>query len=890
MIRSAALSKAFEKAFIHSSNRDVLSEILSFLGEEIICDRIAIFEYVSDGTLSNSFEWCRAGIPSEREFLLHIPSDRFDYLDAQIDEGEIIFIDNIEDIRSADNGVYEFLINQRIHSFVASRLAFHDDNIGFFVIENPQLSSEDDLELVIPGIRYILSSLVYSYNIDSRLTLSGQTDTVTGLGNRAGLQEHMKGLNSAESIGVIYLTALGWDIADGHMDHISREQINVHTGNVLKNIFEANHIFRIDEKEYIVILDSIEQEAFMNRKLLLANMLRENNLLVALGSVWAPELGNDHDSIIRRAHIDSQNEIRAIGSEEHTAHNIFTVKHDLKEQDRAKINMLRGEDFFRRADDYLSEFYEESLLTAVIDVNYFKLYNDIFGRKAGNIFLESLAETVQSTADKNDGIAGYLGGDNFCIIVPVGDISRENLKRVIEGIMSEFEYTDGFSPVSGIYISKDRQETTITMYDRALVALSEIKGSYFEMYRFYDAEHFMHIRDDKIMLMDIRKGLKDDEFTFYIQPQVNGTNSKIIGCEALIRWKKNGRLISPGQFIPILEKTGYIYEVDSYIWERVVKWIRGLIDRGIKPVPCSVNISRVDFFFTDIAEHFIELLDRYSLPHNLIGIEITESAFTDNADVIYDAVSRLQREGFRILMDDFGSGSSSLSMLHTMNLDVLKTDVNFMSSDKSDNKAISIVESVISMAHMIGMLVITEGVETEDQKNNLIAIGDNFIQGYYFYKPMPQEDFERLLENPAMVGDTPERTDAMLSNHIHFRDIVKQGMISETLLDNIIGPAAIIKEEGDDFVLLQMNENFHQIFGDGLNEGADMAAVYNSRCMPVTGVALKTLVDKASRHPLDGIKWNQSLDIDGNPLELEIHIFLLYSFDTHKMYLLTADS
>ena len=301
---------------------------------------------------------------------------------------------------------------------------------------------------------------------------------------------------------------------------------------------------------------------------------------------------------------------------------------------------------------------------------------------------------------------------------------------------------------------------------------------------------------------------------------------------------------------------------------------------------CSVNVSRVDFYFTDIADHFISLVNKYDLDPYYLGIEITESAFTDNNDVIQKAVTRLHEAGFRILMDDFGSGSSSLSMLHSMNLDVLKTDVRFMSRKESDSKAISIVESVISMAHMIGMLVVTEGVETEHQRDSLIQLGDNYAQGFYFYEPMPVEEFERLLLDEDKIGKPPVRGGRIMTNHLRFREMIHEGMLSDTLLDNIIGPAMIFKEKKNQLSLIQVNNSFTKVTGI---HPEDLHAMQNfmDAFSEEEQRKLWEVFMKAHDHPLEG---SEGI-ISGNHLMMEkpgnmrLRIFLLYSCDDHKLYM-----
>ena len=328
-----------------------------------------------------------------------------------------------------------------------------------------------------------------------------------------------------------------------------------------------------------------------------------------------------------------------------------------------------------------------------------------------------------------------------------------------------------------------------------------------------------------------------------------------------------------------------MYTVDTRVWESVARWQRSLIDRGITPVPVSVNVSKVDFYFDDIAQFFIDLVAKYDLDPKLIGIEITESAFTDNVDTIVEAVKRLHDAGFHILMDDFGSGSSSLSMLHTMSLDVLKTDVQFMSKDNRDKRAISIVESVISMAHLIGMSVVTEGVETEEQKENLIALGDNFAQGFFFYRPMPPAQFEELIANPDNVTDGYGAKALKSAGQLRFRDMIKEGLVSDTLLENIIRAAAIFKEEDGTVSIMQLNDAYADMVG--LCSDEEAMTRFSERLDPAELEKLLDLFERANTHPLGGSEGAVRFGGADAP-ELSMRVFLLYSLENHRLYLSTV--
>jgi len=655
-------------------------------------------------------------------------------------------------------------------------------------------------------------------------------------------------------------------------------------GEVLTNLFDSEHVFRVATGEFIIIESGQDRSAFENSMRSIRSLFREHNLLASVVGEWHEQIPESFDALIKTVHQKAEGEKRVILSHLGKADSSDRVRHE--SESKAVIDLPHGDTFFRIADHFLAEFFEESMLCIVSDINYFKLYNDIFGRKSGNHFLETIEDVMRAAAREFGGIAGYMGGDNFCLIVPVHTRNPRQVQPFIEEFYKSLDYPEGFSPALGAYLSGDRRESAITLYDRAMSALSEIKGDYIKHIRFYSSERQQHQREDKLLLMEVKNGLANGEFIFYIQPQVYERTGKIIGGEALVRWQHEGRLISPGRFIPVLEKTGYVYTVDRHVWESVARWQRSLIDRGIRPVPISVNVSRVDFYFTDIAECFIELVRKYDLTPELIGVEITESAFTDNNATIQEAVEKLHAAGFHILMDDFGSGSSSLSMLHTMNLDVLKTDVQFMSKGTDNKRAISIVESIISMAHMIGMSVVTEGVETETQKNNLISMGENYAQGYYFFKPMPVERFEALISDPGNVTQGYSRKSGNAAGQLRFREMIQKGLVSETLLDNIIRAAAIFKEEGDEIAILQINDRFASTLGLAPGEGE--TGRFMERLDGASEQAFRTLLDQANAHALGGSEGVVRYTLpDGSKAELNMRVFLLYTLDNHRLYLST---
>lgn len=292
----------------------------------------------------------------------------------------------------------------------------------------------------------------------------------------------------------------------------------------------------------------------------------------------------------------------------------------------------------------------------------------------------------------------------------------------------------------------------------------------------------MYLRTDEEyhVITKFFQALSQHEVVFYLQPQCRASSGKIVGAEALARWiKPDGTVIPPDEFIPILEKRGLISDLDMYIWEEVCRWQRGWIDSGHTPLPVSINVSVADILHTDLPKFFENLTDRYSLERKLIKIEITESSYISNTTLVRDTVHSLREKGFTVLMDDFGSGYSTLNMLKNLNIDIIKLDAQFLRMDESnEEKSIRILESVTNMTKTIGVPIIAEGVETEKQKDFLLDLGCRYIQGYYFYKPMPAADYERLITNPELIDTSGIRFKS--NQQFRLRELLDNNIYSDT--------------------------------------------------------------------------------------------------------------
>lgn len=381
------------------------------------------------------------------------------------------------------------------------------------------------------------------------------------------------------------------------------------------------------------------------------------------------------------------------------------------------------------------------------DIEHFKIFNKWYGRKVGDEFLEEFSDVLKIYEKDYDGIAAYLGGDNFAILLPDNEEIINSMIEDLCTITKRYGNAIGFLPVFGAYRIKEETLSAIEMYDRAMEAMTFISGDLEKRICYYEKEMSNKEEDELHILTEVRDAITEGQFTIYLQPKCQIKNRKIVGAEALVRWFHPVKgMISPAVFIPVLEKNGFISILDIYVWELVCKQLREWIDNGIEPVPVSINISRMDIMSVDVVEILNGLMDKYNIEKEYLKIEITESAYVESDGKIVETVQELKRVGFNLMMDDFGSGYSSLNMLKQIVVDTIKVDMKFLDIDcQNMKKGLGILKFVVNMSNEIDVSIIVEGVETEEQSEFLGKMGVRFAQGYLFYRPMPVKDFTKLI-------------------------------------------------------------------------------------------------------------------------------------------------
>ena len=391
---------------------------------------------------------------------------------------------------------------------------------------------------------------------------------------------------------------------------------------------------------------------------------------------------------------------------------------------------------------------------ASMDIQKFKLINDCFGSDAGNQTLKHVYQVICKHLREGE-FAARLTADNFNILMRNGPQKEliERLEKIVEDINSfnkslESKYYLPFS--EGVYIIDDPALNLITIQDRANVARKNSKEalhiSRLSSCMFYtDLERVRMVREKEIDNR-MESALENGEFVVYLQPKVELQNNTVAGAEALVRWQDPELgLIPPGDFIPVFEKNGFIIKLDLYVFKEVCSLLRGWLDRGVKAIPISVNLSRAHLNNPEFLMEYKAIADAYRIPPKLLEIELTETLFFENMEALIAVIAQIHEAGFNCSLDDFGSGYSSLNMLKDVPVDILKLDRAFFNSrNKDSSRGYSVIESVIELAKKLGMKTISEGVELESQVEFLRKVQCDMVQGFVFSKPLPVEEFERM--------------------------------------------------------------------------------------------------------------------------------------------------
>ncbi|WP_218958727.1 EAL domain-containing protein [Eggerthella guodeyinii] len=481
--------------------------------------------------------------------------------------------------------------------------------------------------------------------------------------------------------------------------------------------------------------------------------------------------------------------------------------------------LYREDAFEREAAARIAAQPAGTYLLACCDVDNFKAVNSQYGRTTGDFVLHQIGTIITDYASSYDGIACRVSADNFEMLLPADTPALlPDLVASLENVFKGKNIHLKLQLSIGRYIIDDKGISLSEMTNNALLAKRTVKGRYNVSVAYFDDEMRRASIEEQRIIGHMDYALAEGQFEVWLQPQYNHETGAMTGAEALVRWRnpEQDAMIPPNAFVPVFERNGFIYELDKYVWEQVCKLLRLWLDEGKKPLPISVNVSRIDVLQDDFYERITGLVEAYGIPTELLRLEITESAFSFDTALIISMVKRLQERGFTIEIDDFGSGYSSFNVLKDVPADVLKLDMMFLSGEDRTGRSGNIIESVVRMAKWIGVQIIAEGVETKEQADFLSSIGCSIVQGYLYDRPLPLAAFEEKFDacEKASDANTFETIDVLDSSTFWSPE-----SLESLIFNSYVGGACVVEFTEGGCEVIRANDMFRETLNTPLTLG-----------------------------------------------------------------------
>ncbi|MBR3251380.1 MAG: EAL domain-containing protein [Erysipelotrichaceae bacterium] len=413
-----------------------------------------------------------------------------------------------------------------------------------------------------------------------------------------------------------------------------------------------------------------------------------------------------------------------------------------------KLTGLYNRNFFFEYADRLYRYHKDRHMDAIVlNIEQFHSINDLNGRQFGDRVLKTLGEEIKAFMNETVGIASRFEADRFAIYCVGQNDYEALLKRFQSKLDEQFPEVNVHLRMGVKPWAEDTEP--VVMFDRARAACNTSRGDYQNPLMIYSEKMRLKELLNRRLLNDLRSAVEENQLVVYYQPKydIQCDPPHLTSAEALIRWNHPELgMISPGDFIPLFEKNGLISIVDSFVWKQAAKQIAAWREKYGLTLPVSVNLSRVDLFDPSLTDKLVTLIKDHGLKFDDLKLEVTESSYTDNAKNLLELIHNLRTMGFEVEMDDFGAGCSSLNMLSDMPIDVLKMDMKFVRNIEQSETDLLLVKLIIDIARYMNLEVVAEGVENNKQLSLLQDAGCNVVQGFYFSRPLPPEEFEKLIE------------------------------------------------------------------------------------------------------------------------------------------------
>lgn len=436
----------------------------------------------------------------------------------------------------------------------------------------------------------------------------------------------------------------------------------------------------------------------------------------------------------------------------HIIENILTLRENSALANEYRYDRLTGlysKGFFcKQVRETIDHHQDKKYDIVCFNIENFKLYNDVFGIKAGDTLLCEITDFFRNRFANSEDLVIFsrYHADRFMWMCEHREDMNEKMIHELQQQINQLPNAKNLVIKLGIYDVTDRSISIEQMCDRAVLAAESIKGQYFKGFSVYDEKLREKLMREQMIVDEMEEALENGQFEVYFQPQYSLSDGAMVRAEALVRWNHPQKgIISPAEFIPLFEKNGFIARMDRYVWEKTCQKLKEWREKQYPTVSVSVNVSRADFYYNDLAEFLSQMVETYGITPKELHLEITETAYMEKSSQIEEMVKKLKNMGFLIELDDFGSGYSSLNTLSRMMLDVLKLDVNFVQAETAKPVNEGIMKFVVDLAHWRNLSVVAEGVENDEQLRILKEAGCDYAQGFYFSRPIPADEFEKLL-------------------------------------------------------------------------------------------------------------------------------------------------
>lgn len=726
----------------------------------------------------------RNAVHLDRRSISQLHADDFEISDrifdafSMLDEGRYFFIENLDKNRTlwSQGALRDFgLPSEHIdnsHDYWKRRV--HPDDLEAYTQDiNQILDGSRHYRAMQYRIRnaqgdYVLCR-VRGYRIDGdkdtpslyvgelvNHSLVETVDPATGLGTQRMLVNAIDGCRRDKcQTGLIAVRVRGTTQLNEHYGADAVDtMLSEYAGRMLSLTRGRSRVFRSRSVQFVVLTDGLDRDAFdclardleriVSAPVKIADDTITPTCLVV--PIYYERLVNQAPAVLD----ELDRRLRAInGPFQNKSLSIPEIdrKGAVAERIDPLTGLYRPSEFMRRANAFLATVRDGAWCIATVDMGHMRLLNEWHGQAEGDRVLADVGTVLKDIENAGLGVAGYWGQDDFCILAPFEHDAIHRIYARVREAVAKHDDGVGFWPSMGVYPINSHEEITIDAQAKAMYANRRAKNDFKDRIAVFSPEEYRHEVAFHHTLTEFQYALSNNRITYYLQPQVDIETGKIIGAEALTRWiDKDGSLIPPDSFIPALEESGFVVTLDKYVWQGVAIWLRMRLDQGLRVVPISLNVSRVDILACDVAEHMGALATQYSLPPELMRIEITETAYTGESEAVDRLTAELHNRGFSTYMDDFGTGQSSLSMLKNVNVDVIKLDRTFVPDGKTDERSTQIVSSMLEMAQSLKLPVVVEGIETNEQAAALRQMGARYAQGFLYYRPMPATNFEALLD------------------------------------------------------------------------------------------------------------------------------------------------